>query len=105
MRHDVTTHRRAWIEASTKGAVLLFAASELEYIFQSAFHFSPAVTGIMAGCGGGIAQAYTTMGFCTFMKTVEVTRHKSATGNQSTFQIARFVVMSMRVFLCGCECS
>ena len=27
--------------------------------------------------GGGIAQAYTTMGFCTFMKTVEVTRHKS----------------------------
>ena len=28
--------------------------------------------------GGGIAQAYTTMGFCTFMKTVEVTRHKQA---------------------------
>lgn len=26
---------------------------------------------------GGIAQAYSTMGFCTFMKTVEVTRHKS----------------------------
>ncbi|CAO3610735.1 unnamed protein product [Cunninghamella blakesleeana] len=27
------------------------------------------------------------MGFCTFMKTVEVTRHKSAT-NESTFKIA-----------------
>ena len=27
--------------------------------------------------GGGIAQAYSTMGFCTFMKTVEVTRQKS----------------------------
>lgn len=29
--------------------------------------------------GGGIAQAYSTMGFCTFMKTVEVTRQKSGT--------------------------
>lgn len=37
--------------------------------------------------GGGIAQAYTTMGFCTFMKTVEVTRHKSA-GNASTWAVA-----------------
>jgi hypothetical protein len=39
--------------------------------------------------GGGIAQAYTTMGFCTFMKTVEVTRHKSADGvNVSTWKVA-----------------
>jgi histidinol dehydrogenase len=37
---------------------------------------------------GGIAQAYSTMGFCTFMKTVEVTRHKSAV-KESTFKIAR----------------
>ena len=31
---------------------------------------------------GGIAQAYSTMGFCTFMKTVEVTRHKSSKYNK-----------------------
>lgn len=28
------------------------------------------------------------MGFCTFMKTVEVTRHKSGGGQQSTLQVA-----------------
>ena len=40
--------------------------------------------------GGGIAQAYTTMGFCTFMKTVEVTRHKSADSvPKSTITVAR----------------
>ena len=39
--------------------------------------------------GGGIAQAYTTMGFCTFMKTVEVTRHRAVGGvQQSSMQIA-----------------
>jgi hypothetical protein len=41
--------------------------------------------------GGGIAQAYTTMGFCTFMKTVEVTRHKSADNNLSTWKVAHDV--------------
>ena len=28
--------------------------------------------------GGGVAQAYATMGFCTCMKTVEITKHKIA---------------------------
>lgn len=37
----------------------------------------PFQAGIIGGMSGGIAQAYSTMGFCTFMKTVEVTRHKS----------------------------
>lgn len=39
---------------------------------------------------GGVAQAYATMGFCTCMKTVEITRHKqAATGvkPQSTFGV------------------
>ncbi|KAI9470588.1 MAG: mitochondrial carrier domain-containing protein [Benjaminiella poitrasii] len=76
----------AWIEASTKGAVLLFTASELEYRSTVA-GASPFVAGIIGGMGGGIAQAYSTMGFCTFMKTVEVTRQKSA-GTESTFKIA-----------------
>ncbi|KAJ3098243.1 Mitochondrial DNA replication protein yhm2 [Phlyctochytrium bullatum] len=78
----------AWIEAATKGAVLLFAASEFEYQIR-VLGGSPAVAGILGGMGGGIAQAYTTMGFCTFMKTVEVTRHKGEGVNKSTIQVAR----------------
>jgi hypothetical protein len=79
----------ALIEASTKGAVLLFAASELEYLARSTFGLSSGPAGILAGMGGGIAQAYTTLGFCTFMKTVEITRHKDPSGNVSTVQIAK----------------
>lgn len=81
----------AWIEASTKGAILLFASSEIDHRLKSNFGMDSAISGILAGMGGGIAQAYTTMGFCTFMKTVEVTRHKSISNpsaNTSTLQIA-----------------
>ena len=38
---------------------------------------------------GGVAQAYATMGFCTCMKTVEITQHKLVAAGvkpQSTFQ-------------------
>ncbi|KAI9338752.1 mitochondrial carrier domain-containing protein [Obelidium mucronatum] len=77
-----------WIEASTKGSVLMLAVSELEYQFR-VWGASVPVAGILGGMGGGVAQAYTTMGFCTFMKTVEVTRHKGGSGpQQSTIQIA-----------------
>ena len=38
-------------------------------------------SGILGGVTGGVAQAYATMGFCTCMKTVEITKHKMvATG-------------------------
>ncbi|KKY18140.1 putative mitochondrial dna replication protein [Phaeomoniella chlamydospora] len=67
----------AWIEASTKGAVLLFVASEAEYYARS-FGASQFVGGITGGMVGGAAQAYATMGFCTCMKTVEITKHKLA---------------------------
>lgn len=67
----------AWIEASTKGAVLLFVASEGEYYARS-FGAAPFVAGISGGMAGGLAQAYATMGFCTCMKTVEITKHKVA---------------------------
>ncbi|THG98385.1 hypothetical protein EW026_g3802 [Hermanssonia centrifuga] len=67
----------AWIEASTKGAVLLFTASEIETATVS-MGVSPAAAGLLGGMGGGIAQAYATMGFCTCMKTAEITRHKQA---------------------------
>jgi len=67
----------AWIEASTKGAVLLFTASEIETATVG-MGVSPAAAGLLGGMGGGIAQAYATMGFCTCMKTAEITRHKQA---------------------------
>ena len=38
--------------------------------------------GIIGGVTGGVAQAYATMGFCTCMKTVEITKHKVASTGQ-----------------------
>lgn len=80
----------AWIEASTKGAVLLFAAAEIEKYSTASFGLSPAAAGMFGGVGGGIAQAYATMGFCTCMKTVEITRHKQASAGaapEGTFKV------------------
>lgn len=71
----------AWIEASTKGAVLLFVASEAEYYARAA-GASEFGGGIAGGVTGGVAQAYATMGFCTCMKTVEITKHKVAAAGQ-----------------------
>lgn len=78
----------AWIEASTKGGVLLFTASEIETAGVG-MGVSPATAGLLGGMGGGIAQAYATMGFTTCMKTVEITRHKEAAVGveRSTFQV------------------
>ncbi|KJA29293.1 hypothetical protein HYPSUDRAFT_211182 [Hypholoma sublateritium FD-334 SS-4] len=67
----------AWIEASTKGAVLIFAASEVESATLNA-GINPAFAGLLGGMTGGIAQAYATMGFTTCMKTAEITRAKTA---------------------------
>lgn len=67
----------AWIEASTKGAVLLFVSAETEYRFK-ALGFNNFSSGILGGISGGVVQSYLTMGFCTCMKTVEITRHKAA---------------------------
>ena len=52
---------QAWIEASTKGAVLIFAASEIEERTVKN-GLNPAAAGLLGGMGGGIAQAYATMG-------------------------------------------
>lgn len=82
----------AWIEASTKGAVLFLASSEVEKVAKSYFGLGPSWSGAVGGMFGGVAQAYTTMGFCTFMKTVEVTRHKQVGASVSTIQVARDVL-------------
>jgi len=57
--------------------VLLFVASEAEY-YAKTFGASDFVAGITGGMSGGVAQAYATMGFCTCMKTVEITQQKLA---------------------------
>ncbi|KAK6458320.1 mitochondrial carrier domain-containing protein [Scheffersomyces xylosifermentans] len=80
----------AWIEASTKGAVLLFVSAEAEYQFKK-LGASNFVSGMGGGVMGGLAQAYLTMGFCTCMKTVEITRSKQAAvpgvAQQTSFQV------------------
>ncbi|KAF2771748.1 mitochondrial carrier [Teratosphaeria nubilosa] len=72
----------AWIEASTKGAVLLFVASEAEYYAKAYAGAGNFAAGIIGGMTGGLAQAYATMGFCTCMKTVEMTKHKAAAAGE-----------------------
>ncbi|ODQ63409.1 YMR241Wp-like protein [Nadsonia fulvescens var. elongata DSM 6958] len=70
----------AWIEASTKGAVLLFVSSEVEYQAKNLFNLNNFNSGILGGIFGGLAQAYLTVGFCTCMKTVEITQATAARG-------------------------
>lgn len=83
----------AWVEASTKGAILLFSASEIEYLMRANLGLGKTSSSIIGGMGGGICQAYATMGFCTFMKTVEITRDKSPLAvRKSTLQVAREVL-------------
>lgn len=78
----------AWIEAVTKGGVLLFSQNEITNA-AAAVGVGPLAASALGGMGGGVCQAYTTMGFCTFMKTVEVTRTKSGAGaRRSSLQIA-----------------
>ena len=67
----------ALIEASTKGAVLFAVQNEVSHALSSTFGLGHTASGLLGGACGGVAQAYTTMGFCTLMKTVEVTRSKS----------------------------
>lgn len=80
----------AWIEASTKGAVLLFVSAEAEYQFKK-LGMNNFVSGMGGGITGGLAQAYLTIGFCTCMKTVEITRSKQANTpgvpQQTSFQV------------------
>ncbi|CAG8417629.1 unnamed protein product [Penicillium salamii] len=65
----------AWIEASSKGAVLLFVASETDRMVRG-LGYGNFSAGITSGMVGGMAQAYATVGFCTCMKTAEITKHK-----------------------------
>lgn len=78
----------AWIEALTKGGVLLFSQHEIKKLSNAA-GCGPLLSSAFGGVGGGICQAYSTMGICCFMKTVEVTRSKTGPGGQKgTLQVA-----------------
>jgi len=91
----------AWIEASTKGAVLIFTASEVETATLGT-GISPAVAGLLGGMSGGIAQAYATMGVTTCMKTAEITRQKTAaSGVKPPSTMALFMDMYRREGIAG----
>ncbi|PIG79504.1 DNA replication protein YHM2 [Aspergillus arachidicola] len=80
----------AWLEASTKGAILIITSTEIEYHAKMKLGASPTVCGALGGIGGGVAQAYLTMGMTTCMKTVEVTRTKMSVNGAKvpgTFEI------------------
>jgi hypothetical protein len=67
--------------------VLLFTSSELEYHVKK-FGVSNATSAIIACAEGGVAHTSCACslfnnGFCTFVKTVEVTRHRTS-GPQKT---------------------
>lgn len=64
---STTNHLQAWIEASTKGAVLLFTASEVETATSNLV--GPGAAGLLGGMCGGIAQAYATMGTLSQIST------------------------------------
>lgn len=82
----------AWIEGTTKGGVLLFSQNEITGFAQTA-GIDPLTASALGGIGGGICQAYTTMGFCTFMKTVEVTRSKAGSaGGKTSVQVAGEII-------------
>ncbi|KAH9009192.1 hypothetical protein EDB84DRAFT_1425723 [Lactarius hengduanensis] len=75
---------RAWIEASTKGGVLLYTALEVEMVTTSMDinPGHPAAAGSLGGMGGGISHSgrATVIGFVNSVKTAEIARHKEAAG-------------------------
>lgn len=98
--------------------MLIFTASEVETAALGA-NINPAVAGLLGGMTGGISQAYVTMGECSFftsslfdltppigfttcMKTVEITRHKTAaTGAKPPSTWAVFADIYRREGLAG----
>ncbi|KAF6798777.1 mitochondrial dna replication protein [Colletotrichum sojae] len=68
----------AWLEASTKGSILILTSTEVEHCAKAHFGTSNSMAGVLGGIVGGAAQAYLTMGVTTCMKTVEVTRNRDA---------------------------
>ncbi|KAJ7225654.1 mitochondrial carrier domain-containing protein [Mycena pura] len=82
----------AWIEASTKGAVLIFTASEVETATLG-MGISPAAAGLLGGMSGGVT---------TCMKTAEITRQKTAaSGVKPPSTMALFMEIYRREGIAG----
>lgn len=79
---DSADSAQAWWEATTKGAILILASSEAQRSSRNQFNLSPAVSATVGGVAGGAAQAYLVMGMTTCMKTIEVTRSKTAAAGE-----------------------
>ena len=56
----------AWLEALTKGAILVLASTEVERWSRSQLGVGPSIAGGLGGVAGGAAQAYLTMGRALF---------------------------------------
>ncbi|KAF9876535.1 hypothetical protein CkaCkLH20_05943 [Colletotrichum karsti] len=76
----------AWIEASTKGAILVLTSTEVEF-YAKRSGLGTEVAGVLGGIVGGASQAYLTMGVTTCMKTVEVTRQKATGRTPGTMEV------------------
>ncbi|KAI5478083.1 mitochondrial carrier domain-containing protein [Pseudohyphozyma bogoriensis] len=70
----------AWIEAGSKGAILMLASREAERAVLRVTPGSNTLAGAAGGVVGGLAQSYLCMGFTTCMKTIDITRSKAAAG-------------------------
>ena len=81
----------AWLEAGTKGGVILLSSSFIE---ENATRMgaSKGVAGLLGGSGGGVVQAYTTMAPACLMKTIEVTRAKGGPNTPSTLAVAADII-------------
>lgn len=63
------------VESALKGGILLYAKEGISQTMEAS-GFSPTITGIAAGAGGGAAQV-SVMGPCTFLVTCVVTGDKN----------------------------
>lgn len=85
---------QAWIEAGSKGAILMLTASATERTVLGILPGQYALAGGMGGVAGGLVQTYAVMGATTTMKTVEITRSKMASAGHvppSTLAVAKYI--------------
>lgn len=63
---------QAWLEASTKGALLLVSSGETERLVLQALPGQKAFAGAAGGVVGGLVQTYAVMGFTTTMASLPI---------------------------------
>lgn len=59
---QLITEKQAWIEASTKGSILILTSTEVEHYSKRYLGVGNSWAGVLGGVAGGAAQAYLTMG-------------------------------------------